>query len=422
MSGEIPRVVVVGGGFGGLEAAKTLRHAPADVTLCDRNNYHLFQPLLYQVATGGLAPGEIAAPIRRVVRGQANISVLLENVDDIDLERKEVVHRDGPIPYDYLIVATGARHAYFGHEGWEAAAPGLKTIEDALDIRRRIYLAYEEAERCPDPGRLPGLLDFVVIGGGPTGVELAGAIAEIARRTLRRDFRRIDPTTSRVILIEAGSRVLPSFPPDLSRRAQATLEAMGVEVRLGTAVSDVSPEGVRLGDEWIESRTVIWAAGVEASPLGRSLGPPADRAGRIEVLPDLSLPGHPEVFLVGDLALARGANGGVMPGLAPVAMQEGRLAARNVIRRIAGQPTQPFVYHDRGALATIGRRAAVAEIRGLRLTGVLAWLTWLFVHILYLIGFDNRIAVLWHWAYAYVTFERADRLITEPRTARAAPR
>jgi NADH dehydrogenase len=415
MSGEIPRVVVVGGGFGGLEAAKALRHAPADVTLCDRNNYHLFQPLLYQVATGGLAPGEIAAPIRRVVRGQANTSVLLENVDNIDLERREVVHGDGTIPYDYLIVATGARHAYFGHEDWEAAAPGLKTIEDALDIRRRIYLAYEEAERCPDPDRLPGLLDFVVIGGGPTGVELAGAIAEIARRTLRRDFRRIDPTASRVILIEAGSRVLPSFPPDLGRRAQATLEAMGVEVRLGTAVSDVSPEGVRLGDEWIGSRTIIWAAGVEASPLGRSLGQPADRAGRIEVLPDLSLPGHPEVFIVGDLALARGANGAVMPGLAPVAMQEGRLAARNVIRRIAGQPTQPFVYHDRGALATIGRRAAVAEIRGLRLTGVLAWLTWLFVHILYLIGFDNRIAVLWHWAYAYVTFERADRLITETR-------
>ncbi len=407
-----PRVVIVGGGFGGLYAAMALRGAPVLVTLCDRNNYHLFQPLLYQVATGGLSSEEIAAPIRRVLRGQENADVLLADVQAIDLARREVVHETGRIPYDYLVVATGARHAYFGHGEWEADAPGLKTLDDALAIRRRIYMAYEEAERCTDPNLLPGYLAFVVVGGGPTGVEMAGAIAEIARRTLRRDFRHIDPTSSRVILVEAGPRVLPGFPSQLSARAEAELTAMGVEVRLGTPVTHVSANGVRLGDRWIASRTVIWAAGVEASPLGRSFAAPADRAGRVAVAQDLSLPGHPEVFVVGDLALAQGSDGRPLPGLAPVAMQEGRAAARNILRRVAGQSARPFRYRDRGVLATIGRRAAVADVRGVRLSGLLAWLTWLFVHILYLIGFDRRVVVLWRWAYAYVTFERGARLIT----------
>ena len=415
MSEQSVRVVVIGGGFGGLEAAKQLRDSAVKVTVCDRDNYHLFQPLLYQVATGGLAPGEIAVPIRRILRGQGNAEVLLQDIEAVDLDRREVVHATGRIPYDYLVVASGARHNYFGHEAWQSAAPGLKTLEEALDIRRRIYLAYEEAERLDDPEGLGGLLNFTVIGGGPTGVELAGAVAEIARRTLRRDFRRIDPASSRVILIEAGPRLLPTLPADLSRYARATLEKMGVEVHMGTPVSDVSADGVRLGDAWIPSRTVIWAAGVAASPLGQGLGAPTDRAGRVEVLSDLSLPGHPEVFVVGDLALVRGADGHALPSLAPVAIQEGRLAARNIVRRLGGQATQPFHYHDRGALATIGRSAAVADIRGLRLTGFTAWLAWLFVHILYLIGFDNRMVVLWRWAIAYATFERADRLITESR-------
>jgi len=407
-----PRVVVVGGGFGGLYAAMALRDAPVLVTLCDRNNYHLFQPLLYQVATGGLSTEEIAAPIRRILRSQQNADVLLADVQAVDLERREVVHGQGRLPYDYLVVATGARHAYFGHGEWEADAPGLKTIDDALAIRRRIYMAYEEAERCTDASLLPAFLDFVVVGGGPTGVEMAGAIAEIARRTLRRDFRHIDPASSRIILVEAGPRVLPGFPAQLSVKAMQQLTAMGVEVRLGTPVTGVSADGVQLGDTWIPSRTVIWAAGVEASPLGRSLAGPADRAGRVEVAGDLSLPGHPEVFVVGDLALVPGSDGRPLPGLAPVAMQEGRMAARNIARRIGGQPTMPFRYRDRGVLATIGRRAAVADVRGVRLTGFPAWLAWLFVHILYLIGFDNRVVVLWRWAYAYVTFERAARLIT----------
>ena len=301
-----------------------------------------------------------------------------------------------------------------GHDDWEAHAPGLKSLGDALEIRRRIYMAYEEAERCDDPSQRGLPLAFVVIGGGPTGVELAGAIAEIARRTLRRDFRHIDPAASPVFPVEAGPRILPGFPPELGARAAQALTAMGVQVRLGMAVTDVSRDGVLLGDERIASRTVIWAAGVEASPLGRSLDAQHDRLGRVEVEPDLSLPGHPEVYVAGDLALLRGPDGRLLPGLAPVAMQEGRWAARNIARRAAGLPTQPFVYRDRGALATIGRRAAVAEIRGLRLHGFPAWLAWLFVHILYLIGFDNRVAVLWRWAYAYFTFERGARLITGP--------
>lgn len=412
MDDRMRRVVIIGGGFGGLYAARALRDAPCEVTLCDRNNYHLFQPLLYQVATGGLSPGEVAAPIRRVLRGQRNAEVLLEDVQAIDLERREVVHGKGRISYDFLVVATGARHAYFGHDDWETDAPGLKSLEDALEIRRRIYMAYEEAERTSDPAQRLPLLNFVVIGGGPTGVELAGAIAEIARRTLRRDFRHIDPAGSQIFLVEAGPRILPGLPPELGLWAEQALRAMGVQVRLGVAVTDVAGDGVRLGDEMIASRTVIWAAGVEASHLGRCLTARTDRLGRVPVAEDLSLPGYPDVFVVGDLALVRDMDGRPLPGLAPVAMQEGRWAAYNIARRLAGLPAEPFRYHDRGALATIGRRAAVADIRGLRLRGFAAWLTWLFVHILYLVGFDNRVAVLWRWAYAYVTFERGARLIT----------
>jgi len=410
-----PRVVIVGGGFGGLYAAMALSRAPVQVTLCDRNNYHVFQPLLYQVATGGLAPEDIAAPIRRVLRGQRNADVLLVDVQSIDLERRAVVHAQGTLTYDYLIVATGARHAYFGHDDWASSAPGLKTLDDALAIRRRIYMAFEEAERSAAGGQPGQSLSFVVIGGGPTGVELAGAMAEIARRTLRRNFRHIDPAAAHITLVEAGDRLLPGFPPELSAVALRTLQKMGVEVRLGRPVTDVTPEGVRLGTQWIGASAVLWAAGVEASALGAGLGAPRDRAGRVGVRTDLSLPGHPEVFVVGDLASLPSAAGHPLPGLAPVAMQEGRWAARNVERQVAGRPTLPFRYQDRGALATIGRSAAVAALPGVRLKGFLAWLAWLFIHILYLAGFDNRVAVLWRWAYAYATFERSARLITGAR-------
>jgi NADH dehydrogenase len=410
-AGATPHVVIVGGGFGGLAAARALRRAPVRLTLVDRRNHHLFQPLLYQVATAGLSPGDIAVPIRRILRRQRNATVLLAEATGIDPRNRQVILSDGEIPYDYLIVATGATHSYFGHEEWRRAAPGLKTIEDALEMRRRIFLAYEAAERETDPGRRRAWLTFVVAGGGPTGVELAGALAEISRRVLRRDFRRIDPRQARIVLLEAGPRILPTFDPRLSEAAARLLRRLGVEVRTGSPATSIDEAGVRTGAETIPARTVLWAAGVLASPLARSLGVPLDRAGRVPVRPDLSLPGAPEAFVIGDLA-ALEIDGRAVPGVAPAAVQEGRHAARNIRRVLRGQPREPFRYRDEGSLATIGRAAAVAELGRLKISGLAAWIVWLLVHICFLIGFRNRILVLINWAWLYLRYESGPRLIT----------
>jgi NADH:quinone reductase (non-electrogenic) len=408
---ERPQVVIVGAGFGGLEAARGLRHAPVRVTVLDRRNHHLFQPLLYQVATAGLSPAEIASPIRRILRKQDNTSVVLAEVESIDVAGRRVRLEDGDeVAYDHLVVAAGATHSYFGHDEWEAFAPGLKSIEDALEIRRRVLVAFEEAEREDDPERRRAWLTFVVVGGGPTGVEMAGALAEIARHSLAREFRRIDPHTARVILVEAGPRILPAYPPDLSDRAVRQLEALGAQVWVGMPVTGVSADGAQMGAERVAARTVVWAAGVAASPLARSLGAPLDRAGRVKVLPDLTLPGHPEVQVVGDLA-AFEQEGALVPGVAPAAMQMGRHAARNVRRALAGEPPLRFHYVDKGSLATIGRRSGIALFGTLRLWGLLAWLAWLGVHIFFLIGFRNRLVVLISWAWAYFTYQRSARLI-----------
>ena len=405
-----PRVVIVGGGFAGLQAAHVLRRAPVDVTLLDRRNHHVFQPLLYQVATAGLSAPEIAAPLRRVLRRQANAVVLMAEVVSVDVARRMVVLADGETPYDYLILATGATHSYFGHDEWARYAPGLKSIEDALEIRRRLFVAFERAERETDAAVRRVWLTFVVVGAGPTGVELAGTVAEIARHTLSNEFRRIDPSRARVVLLEGTDRVLPPYPPDLSEKARRQLEDLGVEVRSGALVTDVDGHGVCIGPERIESRTVLWAAGVAASPVGRSLGAPVDRAGRVKVESDLSLPGHREVFVAGDLA-AFEQNGRPVPGVAPAAMQMGRHAARNVLRSVAGQPLAPFRYVDKGSLATIGRRAAVANFGRFKLWGLPAWLAWLGIHIFFLIGFRNRLVVLMDWAWAYFSYQRTARLI-----------
>ncbi|HEY8490031.1 MAG TPA: NAD(P)/FAD-dependent oxidoreductase [Dehalococcoidia bacterium] len=409
-----PHVVIVGGGFGGLYAARALARRPVRITLVDRANHHLFQPLLYQVATAGLSPGEIASPIRSILRRHRNVRVLLAEVTAVDTAGRRVILAGGELPYDYLILAPGARHSYFGHEEWEPLAPGLKSLEDALEIRRRILLAFEEAERTEDPAARAALLTFVVVGGGPTGVELAGAIAEIARHTVARDFRAIDPTQARVLLLEAGPRILPAFPPDLSAKAERQLQRLGVEVRTGTPVTGVTPEAVYAGEEAIPTRTALWAAGVQASPLGRSLGVPVDRAGRVPVEPDLTVPGHPEVYVIGDLASFPHQTGQPLPGVAPVAIQQGRWAAENVWRTVQGRERLPFRYRDLGNMATIGRAAAVADLGRLHLAGLPAWLTWLFIHILWLIGFQNRLVVLLKWAWSYVTYNRATRLITGP--------
>lgn len=414
-----PHVVVVGGGFAGLYAARKLSEGNVRVTLLDRQNHHLFQPLLYQVATAGLAPGEIAAPIRHVLRAYPRTRVLWADVERIDVEHRVVYYDGGELRYDYLLIATGARHSYFSHPEWEVLAPGLKTLDDAIEIRRRILEAYELAERTQDADERQALLDFVVVGAGPTGVELAGAIAEISRGTLRREFRSVDPSATRVFLVEAADRVLPAFPTDLGRHAREALRRTGVEILLQTRVEEVTSRGVRLSDGFLPSRTVLWAAGVAASPLGASLPGERDAAGRVRVLQDLTLPGHPEVFIAGDLALLLDAVGRPLPAVAPVAIQEGDCAARNILRSAAGVGRRPFRYRDRGALATIGRSQAVARLGRMHLHGFVAWVAWLAVHIMSLIGFGNRVAVLWRWMLAYFTYERADRLITGGRQALA---
>jgi NADH dehydrogenase len=408
-----PRVVIVGAGFGGLEAAKALAGEPVRVTVVDAHNYHLFQPLLYQVATAGLSPADIAAPIRSILRDDRNVEVVLATVTGVDVAAREVIAADRRIGYDYLIVATGARHAYFGHDEWEPFAPGLKTIDDATALRRRILLAFERAETEPDPAARRRLLTFAIVGGGPTGVELAGALAELARRALARDFRHIDPRQTRVVLVEAGPRVLSSFPEAMSAHAVRALERLGVEVMLGAPVTTVDAEGAVVGGARIAASTVIWAAGVAASPAARWLGVEADRAGRIRVNPDLTVPGHDAVFAIGDTALVAGPDGRPLPGVAPVAKQQGRYVGRLIRRRLRGEaPPPPFRYRDAGNLATIGRKAAVVDFRWLRLTGFPAWVLWSIAHIYYLIGFRNRLSVALNWAWAYLTFQRGARLIT----------
>ena len=407
-----PQVVVVGAGFGGLQAARRLARYPVRVTLIDRKNHHTFQPLLYQVATAGLSPGEIAAPIRWIVRGRRNVEVLLGEVQDFDLQRRVVKLPDLEIPYDYLIVAAGASHAYFGHDEWEAFAPGLKTIEDALEIRRRVLLAFELAERQAASGEGQMPLNFVVVGGGPTGVELAGTLAEIARRVLADEFVSIDPKATRITLLEGGPRLLPTYPEDLSRSAEEQLRRLGVEVHTSTMVTGVEPAAVWMGQTRMPAAVTLWAAGVAASPLGKKLGAPTDRAGRVLVAPDLSLPGHPEIFVIGDLASLQDEHGKMLPGVAPVALQEGAATARNIGRDLRGEARQPFHYFDKGSLATIGRAAAVAQFGKLHISGFIAWLSWLFIHIFFFFFFRNRIIVLLQWAWSYFTYERGARLIT----------
>ncbi len=416
-----PRIVIVGAGFGGLRAAGSLAHLPVDITVVDRKNHHTFQPLLYQVATAGLSPAEIAAPIREILHRHKNIEVLLGEVLGFDLEARKVLLHGYDLAYDYLIVAAGATHAYFGHDEWEPLAPGLKTLEDALEIRRRILLAYELAEREAAITDNHRPLNFVVVGAGPTGVELAGTLAEIARKSLPKNFRNIDSTKTRILLVEAGPSILNSYPEDLRRSAVSQLQHLGVEVRTNSPVSDVRSGQVRIGDEVVPAEVVLWAAGVSASPLGCALGAPVDRAGRVFVNPDLSLPGHREVFVIGDLAILKDKNGNPLPGVAPVAMQQGAWVARQTKADFAGKPREAFHYFDKGSLATIGRAAAIAQFGKIHISGFIAWLTWLFVHIMFLIGFRNRIMVMLQWAWSYMTYERSAWLITGASRVIAVP-
>jgi len=383
-----------------------------EVILVDRRNHHVFSPLLYQVATAGLSPGDIASPIRWILRHQKNLRVWLAEATAIDTDRRVVRLIDGELPYDFVIVAAGSTHAYFGHNDWQSFAPGLKTLEDALDIRRRVLLSFEQAEREPDRAAQRRLLTFVVVGGGPTGVELAGALAEISRHALANDFRDIDPESARIILVEGGPDVLPTYPAELSAFARRALERLGVSVWTGSLVTGVQAGMVRIGGDTVEAGTVLWAAGVLASPLGATLGVPVDSVGRVMVNEDLTCPGHPEVFVVGDLAAFRSQNGKLLPGVAQVAMQEAAHAGANIARRVAGQPTRPFVYHNLGNMATIGRNSAVGDLPRVRIKGYFAWLMWLFVHIFQLIGFRNRLSVMTQWAFSYMTYQRSVRLIT----------
>jgi NADH dehydrogenase len=436
--GSLPRVVIVGAGFGGLNAAQALGRARARITVIDRKNFHTFQPLLYQVATAGLSPGEIAAPIRSILSSHKNVEVLMAEVTGFDLALRKVETPDGDFPYDYLIVAAGASHAYFGHDEWEPFAPGLKTIEDALEIRRRVLLAFELAERQVASGAVAAPLNFVVVGGGPTGVELAGTLAEISRHALAHEYHAIDPKMAHILLLEGGPRVLPAYAEDLSRSAEEQLQHLGVEVRTSSVVTQIEPGAIYVGQTLLSATVILWAAGVAASPLGKKLGAPVDRAGRVLVQKDLSLPGHPEVFVIGDLAALKDESGKMLPGVAPVAIQQGNYVANLIRREIRssntsepGTPSKPgapfiasfgrsgdferrprFHYWDKGSLATIGRAAAVAQFGKIHISGFIAWLAWLFVHILFLIGFRNRLLVFIQWAWSYVTYERGARLIT----------
>ncbi|MCU0646797.1 MAG: NAD(P)/FAD-dependent oxidoreductase [Gemmatimonadaceae bacterium] len=410
-----PRVVIIGGGFGGVAAARALRDAPVDITLVDRTNHHLFQPLLYQVATAGLSPGDIAVPIRWLLRRQRNVEVLLAEALAIDPVARSVLLDVEPntLRYDYLVLAAGARHAYFGRDDWAPLAPGLKTLADAAELRKRFLLSFERAERTADPVERAALQTIVVVGAGPTGVELAGIIPEITHTALRREFRHIDTAKTRVVLVEAGSRVLPAFDPALSDAAARSLRALGVELRLGAPVTAITPYSVTVGGELIPATTVFWAAGNAGAPVARSLSVPLDRAGRVIVEPDLSVAGHPELFVVGDLAHVE-IGGALVPGVAPGANQGGAHAGRMIAQRVRGAPTSPFVYHHKGDLATIGRHKAVAALGPIKLSGLIAWWAWLFIHLLYLVGFRNRVSVLLQWGYAYLTFQRGVRLLSAP--------
>src|SRR5881398_1321735 len=417
----VPRIVIVGAGFGGLAAAGELGSLHAEVSVIDRRNHHLFQPLLYQVATAALSPADIAAPIRAILHKCKNVEVILAEVQSVDVNTRLVHAGDLDVQYDYLILATGARHSYFGHPEWERLAPGLKSLEDAVEIRRRILMAFEYAEKISDPAARAVAMTFVIIGGGPTGVEMAGAIAEIARYTLARDFRHIDPSSARVVLIESEPQVLAAFPEDLRVSAMKQLRDLGVEIRTGVRATDLTEDGLKVGDEFIPCRVKIWATGNNASFIGKSLGVPVDRVGRVIVQDDLTIPGHPEVQVIGDLANFTGKDGNPLPGVSPVAMLQGRHAARNILGMIEGRKPQRFWYFDKGSMATIGRNKAVADLHLLHLSGLSAWVAWLFVHILFLVGFRNRVVVLFQWAWAYFTFNKGARMITRNFQAETRP-